>query len=244
MPTVSWLNPATLDFPTTDNALDDPNGLLAAGGDLSPERLMAAYRQGIFPWFEDSQPILWWSPSPRAVLFPENIYISKSLKKRLRRGEYTVTCDQQFRQVMEHCADIPRAGQEGTWITDEMLDAYCELFARGVAHSIEVWHEGQLMGGLYGIAIGKVFFGESMFSRRTDASKIAFVHLAKQLENWGFAVIDCQISNPHLSSLGAEEINREMFTRLLSDNIDQHSSHNWTGDWNGLYGNQREQTST
>ena len=235
MSTIPWLDPATLDFPATENALDDPNGLLAVGGDLSPQRLIAAYRQGIFPWFEASQPILWWFPSPRAVLFPERIYLSKSLKKRIRQQHYTVTCDQQFRQVIEHCADTPRAGQDGTWITDEMLDAYCQLFEMGIAHSIEAWNNGQLVGGLYGIAIGKVFYGESMFSLSADASKVAFAHLAKQLENWGFAVIDCQISNPHLSSLGAEEISRESFNKLLSDNIDRPNEHNWSQDWSALF---------
>ena len=235
MSNISWLDPANLDFPATENALDDPNGLLAVGGDLSPERLIAAYRQGIFPWFDASQPILWWSPSPRAVLFPDSIYLSKSLKKRIRRQQYTVTCDQQFQQVIEHCAEIPRAGQDGTWITDEMLEAYCELFAMGIAHSIETWNNGQLVGGLYGIAIGKVFYGESMFSLSTDASKVAFAHLAKQLENWDFAVIDCQVSNPHLTSLGAEEINREVFSQLLSDNIDSQSGHSWDVDWNSLF---------
>ncbi len=235
MSTVPWLEPATTDFPATETALEDPNGLLAVGGDLSTERLIAAYRQGIFPWFEDSQPILWWSPSPRAVLFPADIYLSKSLKKRLKRQEYSISCDQQFRQVMQHCADIPRAGQDGTWITDEMLDAYCDLFDQGIAHSVEVWHEGQLVGGLYGVAIGKVFFGESMFSLRTDASKVAFAHLARQLQHWEFAVIDCQVSNPHLTSLGAVEVDREVFTRLLSDNIDSKHSHNWNNDWNSLF---------
>ena len=234
MSTISWLDSANCDFPAIDNALDEPNGLLAVGGDLSPERLIAAYRQGIFPWFEASQPILWWSPSPRAVLFPDRIYLSKSLKKRLRRKDYTVTCDQQFRRVMQHCADTPRAGQDGTWITDEMLQAYGELFDRGIAHSIETWQDGQLVGGLYGIAIGKVFYGESMFSLSTDASKVAFAHLAKQLENWGFAVIDCQVSNPHLTSLGAEEISREVFCKLLSDNIDKRSGDNWADNWNSL----------
>ncbi|ARN75783.1 leucyl/phenylalanyl-tRNA--protein transferase [Oceanicoccus sagamiensis] len=235
MSTVSWLDPASVEFPTPDQALEDPNGLLAVGGDLSPERLIAAYRLGIFPWFEESQPILWWSPSPRAVLFPANIYLSKSLKKRLRRQQYSVSCDQQFSQVMQHCANIPRQGQDGTWITDDMLEAYCQLFEQGIAHSIEVWFEGELIGGLYGIAIGKIFYGESMFSLRTDASKVAFAHLAKQLDNWHFALIDCQVSNPHLTRLGAEEIDRGLFSQLLSDNIDNTDHHNWSADWNSLF---------
>ena len=235
MSTVLWLDPASHEFPDTKNALEDPNGLLAVGGDLAPERLVAAYQQGIFPWFEESQPILWWSPSPRAVLFPEEIHISRSLSRRIKRKEYSVSCDTAFRQVMQHCAGIPREGQDGTWITSDMLEAYCELHNRGIAHSIESWYQGELVGGLYGLAIGQVFFGESMFSLRTDSSKVAFAHLARALQNWGFAVIDCQVSNPHLSSLGAREIEREVFSQLLSDNIDNPTQVNWAEGWNTLF---------
>lgn len=227
MSTVPWLEADNHQFPATATALAEPNGLLAVGGDLSPERLIAAYRNGIFPWYEEPQPILWWSPSPRTVLFPADINISRSLKKRLRRGEYTVSCDQQFADVIRLCATTPRKDQDGTWIGSPMELAYCRLHQMGVAHSLEVWHENQLVGGLYGLAIGKVFFGESMFSLRSDASKVAFVHLAKQLQAWGFAVIDCQVSNPHLFSLGATEIPRAEFTRLLTENIDKIAPSEW-----------------
>ncbi|MFA7553236.1 MAG: leucyl/phenylalanyl-tRNA--protein transferase [Spongiibacteraceae bacterium] len=232
MTSLPWLSPNNIDFPSTDLALAEPNGLLAVGGDLSPQRLINAYRQGIFPWYDHPQPILWWSPSPRAVLFPSKIHISNSLRKRLHRNEYTVSCDQQFEQVVQHCATVPRQDQDGTWITKEMFDAYSELHRRGIAHSVEVWHEGQLAGGLYGLAIGKVFFGESMFSLRTDASKVAIVHLAKQLEHWGYALIDCQVTNPHLLTLGIEEIDRPQFTTLLKANIDLNSSAKWPRYWN------------
>ncbi len=230
MSTVPWLDAGNLHFPATDTALNEPNGLLAVGGDLQPERLIAAYRSGVFPWYEEPQPILWWSPSPRSVLFPANIIISRSLRKRLRRGEYRVTCDQAFPAVIRQCATTPRRDQDGTWIGSPMEAAYCRLHEMGVAHSFEVWHEQQLVGGLYGLAIGKVFFGESMFSTRSDASKVAFVHLAKQLQAWQFAVIDCQVSNPHLFSLGAEEIPRQQFTQLLTENIDKVAPSEWPAD--------------
>ncbi len=232
MSQLPWLEPDDISFPPTTSALSDPNGLLAVGGDLSPARLIAAYRLGIFPWFDDGQPILWWSPNPRAVLFPEKIHLSKSLKKKLRKHVFSVTGDQQFSRVVAHCAQVPRGEQDGTWITDDMIDAYSELHRMGVAHSVEVWHEGQLVGGLYGLAIGGVFFGESMFSLITDASKVAFVYLSSQLQRWGFAVVDCQVTNPHLLSLGAEEIDRSRFNHLLSSNIDRTIKHHWAGNWN------------
>lgn len=231
MSEIPWLEPGSLTFPPTTSALSDPNGLLAVGGDLSPARLIAAYRLGIFPWFDENQPILWWSPNPRAVLFPEKIHISKSLKKKLRQHTVTVTGDQQFLQVVEHCAQVPRSGQDGTWITDDMLDAYSVLHSMGVAHSVEVWQQGQLVGGLYGLVIGGVFFGESMFSLITDASKIAFVYLSVQLQRWGFALVDCQVTNPHLLSLGVEEIDRTLFSQLLSSNIDRTIEFYWAGNW-------------
>lgn len=227
MSIVPWLDPNDLEFPASELALTEPNGLLAIGGDLSPERLVQAYRHGVFPWYEEPQPILWWSPSPRAVLFPERIIVSKSLRKRIRRGDYAVTADQQFQQVIEHCASVPRAGQNGTWISQQMIDAYITLHQQGIAHSIEVWQQQQLVGGLYGLAIGGVFFGESMFSLRTDASKTAFVYLARQLQQWNFAMIDCQVSNPHLFSLGAEEIERSEFEQLLKLHIDNKLSPQW-----------------
>lgn len=231
MSSVPWLEEGDLRFPSTELALADPNGLLAVGGDLDPERLLAAYRNGIFPWYESPQPILWWSPSPRAILFPEKIRISNSLRKTLKQGYFKITGDTAFREVMQKCALTPRKGQSGTWIGREMLDAYCELHRRGFAHSVETWCDGKLVGGLYGVAIGKVFFGESMFSTKTDASKVALVYLARQLEAWSYALIDCQVSNPHLLSLGAEVIDRTAFTRLLADNINTINSQSWPRHW-------------
>lgn len=216
MITLPWLGPDTLDFPPTAEALDDPNGLLAGGGDLRPERLIHAYRQGIFPWYEDGQPILWWSPNPRAVVFPERLHLSRSLRKVLRRGTFQVTADQDFESVMRACA-APRDGAAGTWITDDMLAAYVHLHDQGVAHSIEVWQDNRLVGGLYGLALGRVFFGESMFSWADNASKVGFAHLVAQLRAWQFQIIDCQVSSGHLFTLGAEEISREAFEKILLD---------------------------
>jgi leucyl/phenylalanyl-tRNA--protein transferase len=216
MSLIPWLE--SDEFPPIETALDEPNGLLAAGGDLSAERLLNAYRQGIFPWFDDDQPILWWSPDPRAVLFTGDIHISRSLKKRFRRGEFQFSFDRCFSQVIDACG-APRSYTEDTWITDDMKNAYGELHQQGFAHSLEVWQDESLVGGLYGVSIGKLFFGESMFSRTTDASKAAFVVLAKQCEAWNFGLIDCQISNPHLSSMGASEISRQQFKSKLNEFI-------------------------
>lgn len=202
-------------FPPLEEALSEPNGLLAAGGDLSPERLIAAYRQGIFPWFNQGEIILWWSPDPRMVLFPRELKISRSLHKTLRKNHYQIRTDSAFTQVMLACA-APRAKQAGTWIHPEMVAAYTQLHHLGIAHSIETWVDDELVGGLYGVAIGKAFFGESMFSRVTDASKIALVYLAKQLEGWGYGLIDCQMKTTHLMSLGAREIPRSEFSESLS----------------------------
>ena len=215
---IPWLDPHRPDqpFPPLEMALDDPDGLLAAGGDLSPERLVRAYRSGVFPWFERGQPILWWSPDPRAVLTPQTVKVSRSLRKRLKREEYRISFDSAFRGVMRACAE-PRPGQRGTWITDDMVEAYCRLHEAGIAHSVECWHGESLAGGLYGVAIGRVFFGESMFSRRVDASKVALVGLAQQLDEWGYRLIDCQVSSPHLTSLGAVEIPREKFVGRLDE---------------------------
>lgn len=204
---------ADIPFPPVETALDDPNGLLAAGGDLSPERLLSAYRQGIFPWYSEGQPILWWSPDPRAILFPERLRISRSLRKVLRKSPYSVTLDQDFPSVIQGCREAPRSQGPGTWITTEMLQAYRQLHDQGYAHSIECWQDGRLVGGLYGVAVGRVFFGESMFSLAPDASKIAFVHLARSGQ---YRLIDCQQPSEHLSRLGAECIPRREFTRLLS----------------------------
>ncbi len=202
-------------FPPVERALAEPNGLLAAGGDLSPGRLLEAYSRGIFPWFNAGDPILWWSPDPRMVLFPEEFHASRSLRKRLRRRDYEVRYDTAFGAVMAACA-APRRGQQGTWITPQMIQAYTRLHHLGYAHSVETWMEGELAGGLYGVAIGRVFFGESMFAQRTDASKIALAHLVAQLRTWGYGLIDCQMSTRHLASLGAREIPRSRFLELLS----------------------------
>jgi leucyl/phenylalanyl-tRNA---protein transferase len=205
-------------FPPVASALPSPNGLLAAGGDLSAPRLLEAYRHGIFPWFSEGEPILWWSPDPRMVLFPSEINIALSLRKTLRKHAYEVRADTAFEQVMRACA-APRKGQNGTWIHEEMITAYCELHRMGYAHSIETWMDGKLAGGLYGVALGRMFYGESMFSRKTDASKIALAHLCVQLERWKFGLIDCQMNTPHLSSLGAREISRKEFITRLQDLI-------------------------
>ena len=202
-------------FPPVELAETEPDGLLAVGGDLSPTRLLNAYRHGIFPWYSEGQPLLWWSPDPRLVLYPERIHISRSLGKTLRNKPFTCSFDRDFEGVIRACA-APRRDQEGTWITGAMDAAYCELHRLGHAHSVEVWQEGQLAGGLYGIAIGRVFFGESMFSRRRDASKVALVHLARQLAAWDYRLIDCQVYTAHLASLGAEEIERALFCRELA----------------------------
>jgi leucyl/phenylalanyl-tRNA---protein transferase len=201
-------------FPDVCQALRHPNGLLAAGGDLSPERLMGAYRRGIFPWFSDGDPILWWSPDPRTVLFPDQIRLSRSLRKRLRRRLFGVTMDRDFAAVIRACA-APRDGAGGTWILPEMVAAYTTLHRLGMAHSVEVWDGGQLVGGLYGVASGRAFFGESMFSRATDASKVALVHLCQQLNERGFGLIDCQMRTQHLMSLGALEVPRARFVAWL-----------------------------
>ena len=201
-------------FPPVESARRRPNGLLCAGGELSPERIVEAYRHGIFPWFSAGEPILWWSPDPRMVLFPREVRISRSLAKTLRRGHYEVRLDTAFAEVIRACAE-PRGGQDGTWITPEMQQAYCRLHELGHAHSVEVWMEGKLAGGLYGMALGRAFYGESMFSRATDASKIALAHLARLLERKAFAVIDCQMTTTHLASLGAREIGRREFARGL-----------------------------
>jgi leucyl/phenylalanyl-tRNA--protein transferase len=201
-------------FPDVRRALRHPNGLLAAGGDLSPERLTRAYRRGIFPWFNAGDPILWWSPDPRTVLLPNQIRLSRSLRKRLRRRELGVTMDRDFASVIRACA-APRGPEGGTWILPEMTAAYEALHHLGLAHSVEVWEGADLVGGLYGVAIGRVFFGESMFSRAADASKVALVHLCQRLAEWGFGLIDCQMRTEHLVRLGAVELPRQQFLTWL-----------------------------
>ncbi len=209
-----WLT-ANTSFPAPESALREPNGLLAAGGDLSAERLLAAYRAGIFPWYSEGQPILWWSPDPRMVLFPHELKISRSLARRLRKPDYEIRFDTAFRQVMLACAAAPRLGQDGTWITADIISAYCILHDLGVAHSVETWIDGQLAGGIYGVAIGHMFYGESMFHRATDASKIALVHLIRHLQQNDYGMMDCQMKTAHLASLGARELPRSEFSLTL-----------------------------
>ena len=214
---IPWLT-SDLCFPPPERALIEPNGLLAVGGDLSCKRLIQAYSKGIFPWFNEDEPILWWSPDPRMVLFPAELKISRSLRKALQKQNYQVFADHSFDQVIASCA-APRRNQRGTWINPGMIKAYRELHRMGHAHSVETWIDGKLAGGLYGVALGCAFFGESMFTRTTDASKIAFVHLVKQLARWRFGIIDCQMKTAHLASFGAREIQRTQFTRLIEELI-------------------------
>ena len=197
----------------------DGDGLLAVGGDLSPERLLLAYESGIFPWPHEGLPLLWFSPDPRMVLQPQHVRLSRSLRARLRRGEIEVTFDQAFGEVMRACGSTPRQHEEGTWITPAMVDAYTKLHDRGLAHSVEAWHEGRLVGGLYGVSLGGAFFGESMFSQVSDASKVALVTLAQQLAAWDFALVDCQMVTEHLASLGAEAWPRDRFLETLKQSM-------------------------
>jgi leucyl/phenylalanyl-tRNA---protein transferase len=217
------------DFPKVSSALRDPDGLLAIGGDLSADRLLKAYRRGIFPWYSEGQPILWWSPDPRCVLEPENIKISRSLCKTLKKGIYQTSFNRAFEKVIRACAE-PRDNTPGTWITAEMLQAYIELHEAGHAVSVECWHGAELVGGLYGVAIGKVFFGESMFSCRTDASKVALVYLAETVYALGFRLIDCQVYSKHLQSLGAVPMQRELFISILNNYCNSAASLDWPGE--------------
>lgn len=203
-------------FPPVSRAQRDPNGLLAAGGRLTPEWILTAYRQGIFPWYSDGDPILWWSPDPRMVLVPGEERITTSLHKTLRRSRFDIRCDTAFADVMTACA-APRAYASGTWIVEDMIEAYCTLHEMGWAHSVEAWEEEKLVGGLYGLAIGHAFFGESMFHCVTDASKVAFAHLTRMLRRENFAILDCQMSTGHLASLGAHEIPRSQYVAGLSE---------------------------
>jgi leucyl/phenylalanyl-tRNA--protein transferase len=216
MSTLRWLSSADAPdrFPPASEALTEPNGLLAAGGDLSPKRLLAAYRRGIFPWYEEGQPILWWSPDPRAVLRPDGIRVSRSLRRSLIKGGFEVRIDSAFAAVVAACAE-PRRYTDSTWITRDMAAAYARLHELGWAHSFETWRDGELVGGLYGVAIGRVFFGESMFARATDASKVALVRLAEHLRARAFELIDCQVASAHVASLGATSISRAAFLALL-----------------------------
>lgn len=228
---IPWL--VEPEFPPVDTALDDPNGLLAAGGELAPTWLLAAYRRGIFPWYNPGQPILWWSPDPRLVLYPSKLHISRSLRKTLRQKRFEVRFDTAFADVLAACADRGEP-DVGTWITPQMQAAYLRLFELGYAHSVESWVGGELVGGLYGIALGRAFFGESMFSRRPDASKVALAHLAFRLQQIDFAVIDCQMTTPHLLSLGAEEIPRARFCAGLAVWTNEGGAPGrWAGDARG-----------
>lgn len=200
-------------FPPPDLAED--NGLLAVGGDLSEPRLLLAYSMGIFPWYSENDPILWWSPDPRLVLFPDELKISRSLKQTINKHIFTVTIDKAFEEVIKNCASVHRKDDGDTWITDEMIEAYTRLYHSGFAHSVEVWSERKLVGGLYGVSIGSAFFGESMFTQKSNASKISFAALVQQLVRWDFSLIDCQISTPHLIRLGAREIPRTEFLSML-----------------------------
>ena len=224
---IPWLG-EEIAFPPVTAALADPPGLLAAGGDLSPRRLIAAYRKGIFPWYSPSEPILWWSLDPRMVLHPAELKISRSLSRILRNGSYEVRLDHACGEVIHACATAPREGQHGTWITGEMQQAYQELHRLGYVHSVETWIDGRLAGGLYGVALGRAFFGESMFSCVNNASKIALAHLCAYLQQRSFGIIDCQMETTHLASLGARPIPRSDFVATLESLVDN-------GDAPGLW---------
>jgi leucyl/phenylalanyl-tRNA--protein transferase len=216
MRTLRWLSRSTsVDFPPPNEALTEPNGLLAAGGDLTPERLLGAYRRGIFPWYEEGQPILWWSPDPRAVLWPDALHVSRSLRRSMRRGRFEFRIDTAFDDVVAACA-APRSYAAGTWITRDMATAYGRLHRMGWAHSFEAWRDDELVGGLYGVALGRVFFAESMFTRVSDASKVALVHAVRLLRERRFALIDCQVASAHTASLGATNMERPEFLRLVA----------------------------
>lgn len=226
---LAWLDPAKIGFPDVESALTDPNGLLAVGGNLGPEWLIHAYQRGIFPWFEAGQPILWWAPDPRMVLFPEQLHVSRSLQKLLRKAPFRLTLDADFAGVIGACAG-PRNRSEGTWITAELSSAYQRLHRLGIAHSVEVWDGDYLAGGLYGVALGRVFFGESMFSHSSNSSKLALVFLTEHLRQWGYKLIDCQVASSHLASMGAREIPRQEFVGLLNELINgRRKPHYWPG---------------
>jgi leucyl/phenylalanyl-tRNA--protein transferase len=214
-------------FPEPELSRED--GLLAVGGDLGIERLILAYRMGIFPWYSRGEPILWWSPDPRLVLYPESFHISRSLMKSLKQGRFTVTLDQSFSQVIAACAETPRNNQPGTWITPDMIEAYCRLHEAGFAHSVEVWDQQELAGGLYGVSLGNCFFGESMFSRKSNASKVGLATLVPLLQSWSIHLIDCQVTTDHLVRLGAREIPRKQFLAELKPALNAPTR---KGNWN------------
>jgi len=224
-----WLPEDEISFPHP--TLADFQGILAIGGDLSPERILLAYANGIFPWYNDDEPIIWWSPDPRFVLYPSDLKVSKSMRKVLRDGIFDITFDQNFRDIIVACSQAPRAGQDGTWIIKDIIEAYCKLHELGYAHSVEVWQEGQLVGGLYGISLGRCFCGESMFAKVSNASKAGFITLIKHLEPLGFDLIDCQTHSKHLESLGAKTISRADFLDYLKENQHKETFH---GNWGKL----------
>ena len=232
---LAWLECDT-PFPPLESALREPNGLLAASKDISPQRLLDAYRRGIFPWFSDGDPVLWWSPDPRMVLVPDEFRLSHSLHKRLRRQEFDVTTDTAFRAVMAACANTLRPGQHGTWITHDIIDAYSKLHELGIAHSVECWQSDEkgrprMVGGLYGVCLGRMFYGESMFTHVTDGSKTAFAHLVRWLKENAVEMIDCQMKTSHLASLGAREIPRQVFSSHLHD-LSSRPAFDWpAGSW-------------
>ncbi|MFW6366156.1 MAG: leucyl/phenylalanyl-tRNA--protein transferase [Spirochaetota bacterium] len=212
--------------------LAEPDGMLAYGGDLSVDRLLLAYKSGIFPWFNEENPIIWWSPNPRFVIFPERVHFSRSMKKILKRGEFEIFVDRDFRRVIRNCAVVPRGHQKGTWITDRMRDAYIILHEEGYAHSFEAWQDGELVGGLYGISLGRLFFGESMFQHASNASKAAFLTMTAFVRELGFLVIDSQVYTKHLASLGAEHISRDDYLKLVRKGLEYDTIR---GSWAGLY---------
>ena len=228
-PSIHWLDQNIDAFPHYQYALEEPSGLLAAGGDLNPQRILNAYSLGIFPWYNPGEPILWWSPNPRSVIYPAEFKPSRSLRKVINRQQLTLTFDNCFSEVIEKCSE-PRADEGGTWIDSDMKAAYEKLHEMGFAHSVECWLDKELVGGLYGIALGGAFFGESMFSRCSNASKLAFAGLCRQLNIWGFSVIDCQVHNAHLESLGAVEISRDVFLAKLNTALTQINHEEWCFD--------------
>ncbi|ROH87903.1 leucyl/phenylalanyl-tRNA--protein transferase [Stagnimonas aquatica] len=225
---LQWLDPRQPDqpFPPVESALPEPNGLLAVGGDLSVQRLLRAYALGVFPWFNPDEPILWWSPDPRCIFIPGELHLSHSLSKRLRQNRHALSFDLAFDEVLEACAS-ERRGSRGTWLGPDMRRAYRELHRLGHAHSVELWMDGELAGGLYGVSLRGAFFGESMFSRRSDASKLALAHLSRQLKAWDFSLLDCQVSSDHLLSLGARSVSREEFLHRLHAALQQPAPRQW-----------------